>query len=88
MTDTAERQRRVRAERRAAGLCTFCGEERDDEAYVLCGDCRQVITTKAAVSRAERVVCGRCPRCGGERDVGFMTCARCLDSQRRFGKAR
>lgn len=35
-----EKQKKLRAERRAAGVCTKCGGERDEPGFLMCTSCR------------------------------------------------
>ena len=69
--------RRIRRERRAAGICSECGVVKSPKG-VTCPDCR---TARAAVQSRRRAYFmrrGRCRDCGRPRAPGRLACPKCL----------
>ena len=77
MTHAARMMRNLRAERRAAGLCPYCGERNDRPGKYYCSTCAEHHNQYSARFKAERVVSRICPRCGGELDREGFTCTGC-----------
>lgn len=74
----------AKAERLAwklAGLCTFCGDVRDDAPGLHCKRCAHRGRAANAKKRAERVAAGLCPACGAPSEGGSR-CAACLTRER------
>lgn len=70
---------RVRAERKASGLCTRCGGKLDDPKKSTCFNCREYLKDR----RAKFLLLGICPVCGKERICGEeKMCISCADKHR------
>lgn len=75
------------AERRAQGLCIYCGETRADEGHVSCTQCREQRNKYARESglcndwgkarRRERLAKGLCTQCGTPVRGDFHLCTEC-----------
>jgi 5-methylcytosine-specific restriction endonuclease McrA len=82
---SAQASAELRTRRRAwkdAGLCSWCGGERDDPARRRCQECRaRNNAAQKAQDRARRQA-GLCPRCGGRPEGGERLCDRCREKQR------
>ncbi|HEX3015132.1 MAG TPA: hypothetical protein VHQ46_01920 [Desulfobacteria bacterium] len=76
-TDAAKMMRALRAERRAAGLCPYCGEKNDRPGKYYCTNCAQRHNEKKAEWIENRLVSHICPKCGGELDREGFTCSKC-----------
>lgn len=84
----AEWQNKKHAEWRAAGLCTNCGGERDDE-HMRCSACREKLNARARESqtcnnwikarRKRRIAAGLCPVCGVPVTGDYVECKACRD---------
>ena len=95
-----QNRKRQRAERRAAGLCTRCGQSVEDKDYARCRICRKKETDriirpqsnspaqkKSRIARADRYRnAGLCPRCGRTPQEGKNWCAKCLGVARQSSK--
>ena len=70
---------KVRAERKANGLCTRCGGNLDDPQKSTCFHCREYLKER----RAKFLLLGICPVCGKERICGEeKMCISCADKHR------
>ena len=72
--------RRIRRERRAAGMCSDCGVVKSPKG-VICPDCRKARAFVQARRRAYFRSRGRCRDCGRHRAPGFKSCAWCLQKR-------
>ena len=81
--------------RRAAGLCPWCGGERDKRGCLSCSKCLKLRGTcyrrpvkgdpggPGATVKDRRRAAGLCIYCGGERDSEYLGCSSCLEKHRK-----
>ena len=83
------REKALREERKAAGLCPICGKHEPEQGYVNCPYCRARINKKGEIRRRKAGVMPRymmgngeyCFRCG-KPSYGEKLCPSCLESSR------
>lgn len=69
-------QKRVRMERKAAGLCQTCGKNPAVEGLTYCQSCREAAKQRVRASNIkEKWPTGWCCVCGGEAPKGKKYCA-------------
>jgi hypothetical protein len=69
--------------RKEAGLCPYCGGERDRAGKTICSSCSARHVAGATARYNKRKEAGLCPDCGGPRDLEFtITCSACIDEHR------
>jgi hypothetical protein len=78
---------KLQEERRAAGLCSRCGEPPmpGKSRCKLCADAHNLQNRDRAIKRA---AAGRCPKCGGRPVEGKSHCQRCTDGIARRSATR
>jgi 5-methylcytosine-specific restriction endonuclease McrA len=69
-----------------AGLCTWCGGERDDEPRVRCRACNDYSRRKLRQYAGGRRGSGLCPKCGGQKPINRVTCRKCCDKSKEYYK--
>lgn len=80
-----EQKARLRAERKANGLCTRCGGELDNPSKTTCFKCREYQKDR----RAKFLMLGICPVCGKERIYGDeKMCITCTNKHREIDRAK
>ena len=72
-----ERHKRRRRERKAAGLCTACGERHPVEGGAVCETCREARRAEERKLYAARRAKGLCGRCGRPTFAGAAQCGPC-----------
>lgn len=82
----SEQDKRRRAERKAAGICTICGRKKAQKPYVLCLEChvkerKAWERNHATTTRSERPDYGECYFCGKPIKEGFRICPKCYERQ-------
>ena len=70
--------KRRRAARLAAGLCTSCGRRRPEDSRSVCEPCREARRALDRRRYAARRAAGRCVRCTQPTVGGLSRCGRCL----------
>ena len=81
-----ERSKRRRRERKAAGLCTACGERHPVEGGAVCETCRETRRAEERKLYAARRAKGLCGRCGRPTFAGAAQCGPCAAIEE--GRAR
>ena len=75
--DKKERDRRHADERKAVGLCRYCGEPATD-GMATCQPCREKYRKRMGKQINARRRNGLCIRCGRPRKPGYRQCYLCL----------
>lgn len=68
------------ASRKAAGLCTHCGQPNDNSPFLYCKSCTKQRSEQAAARKEYYDQRGRCNICGGERMLNSKFCYRCWET--------
>ena len=63
--------------RRAAGLCPYCGGQRDESGRIACKQCRDKEKRRDSKRYAEAVKARKCVLCGKPVDDFYVNCAAC-----------
>lgn len=68
-------QKKMRAERKAAGICTICGKRPVVEGLTYCQTCRENAKQRSRIKNIrEKWPAGWCCVCGGEAPKGMKYC--------------
>lgn len=92
--DEAARGRRIKAERRANGLCRACGEVPPRPNRTLCAECNTRHLAWLKRQRDELRAAGRCTTCGspdlatGRNGKPMTVCQKCRDKRNQWGRTR
>lgn len=73
------RNKKMRAERAAKGLCSKCGQHEKFDKSCYCEKCKQYHQNKAKEIYNKHVDNNVCPICRGERDSEKKHCSKCLN---------
>lgn len=76
-----ENSKRIYYERKAAGLCTTCGDPATD-GKTRCTECRRYYSRHISLRNAERRKAGLCVWCGEPSVDGVCFCASCREKNR------
>lgn len=76
--------KKLRADRKTAGLCIYCGKPQSEYSTSMCIECRiknqkRNDKKKEGIDRSERPMYGRCYRCG-TKITGGKLCEKCSET--------
>lgn len=81
-------QAKIRAERKAAGLCSRCGKTPPREGFQACGPCAQKQTDNLTRARRAKPTREQCMRCESQRVPGKRLCEPCAVKAQTDGKRK